>query len=409
MFTSRASQPRSILHIDADAFFASVVQANDPKLMGKPLVVGRERGIAVAISYEARAFGVHRGMLMHEVKRACPSCVCVDSDFELFGHYSSRMFEIAHRYSPTVEEYSIDEGFLDLAGMRRPLRMSYEQIARHLQAAVKSELNIGVSVGVSLTKSLAKIASSRNKPAGISLISPQNIEPILQETDIHDVWGIGRQTAAYLRQLGISNAHELVSQPEQFLLRNRLSKPTIQIWHELQGRQMFDITPNSKQACKSISRTQTFTPASNNKDFLFCRLLYHIEDAFTRARAFGYSASKLYIFIKTSKFQYRSTEINLPQQTSYPLLIRQQMHAAFERIYSSKHLYRSAGATITNFQKNTHTQNSLFTDAHKIEKLKKIYSLFEGRNLDFGTLLWDQARAKSRGGGKRPLIKARFF
>ncbi len=409
MFTGYTHWPRAILHLDADAFFASVMQAAYPQLKGKPVVVGRERGIATAISYEARSYGVKRGMLMHEVRKMCPQCVCVDSDFELIGHYANQMFEIVRRYSPTMEEYSIDEGFADLAGMRRPLRMSYEQIAHHLQDTVEKELGISVSVGISLTKSLAKIASSSAKPHGVRLIKAQDIESVLQTVPIHDVWGIGRQTGAYLTQLGIHTAHELTRQSESFLVHNHLTKPTIQIWQELRGEQVFPINPNSKDSCKSISRTQTFSPTTSDKNFLLSRIIYHVEDAFRRSRTFGYSARKLYIFIKTNSFKYQSTEIKLPQQTQYPLLIREQIHQGFERIYNPHQQYRSAGATITDFHSEKMVQDSLFTDRTVFDKWKSIYPLFETKQLDFGSLLWDKSRVKARKPIHSPIIKARFF
>ena len=157
-----------ILHLDADAFFASVMQSAYPSLRGKPVIVGRERGLATAFSYEARAKGVRRGMLNHEIKRICPDAVFVESDFELFQLYSKKMFDIARQYSPEMEIYSMDEGFLDIKGMRRPLALGYLEIGATIQQKVKQELSISISVGISLTKSLAKLASGFNKPYGLT-------------------------------------------------------------------------------------------------------------------------------------------------------------------------------------------------------------------------------------------------
>ena len=126
---SHFSWPEAILHIDGDAFFASVMQSVNPSLKGKAIAVGKERGIATAFSYEAKRLGVKRGMTMSQIKAVCPSCLFIESDYDLFALTSHRMFDIMRQYSPTVEEYSIDEGFIDIKGLRRMYRKGYEDIA----------------------------------------------------------------------------------------------------------------------------------------------------------------------------------------------------------------------------------------------------------------------------------------
>src|SRR5215217_2231556 len=132
-----SSYPQAILHIDGDAFFASCEQAGNPKLKGKPVITGKERGIAASMSYEAKARGVTRGMRLSEIKRLCPDAIILPSDYETYSLLSQRLVAIVRRYTPEVEEYSIDEVFADLTGLRRPLRMSYEAMA----ATIKRELD----------------------------------------------------------------------------------------------------------------------------------------------------------------------------------------------------------------------------------------------------------------------------
>src|SRR6266542_1977879 len=122
------SFPRAVLHIDGDAFFASCEQARDPQLQGKPVITGKERGIAASMSYEAKAHGVTRGMRLFEIKRLCPDAVILPSDCETYSLLSQRLFAIVRRYTPELEEYGIDEVFADLTGLRRPLHMSYEEL-----------------------------------------------------------------------------------------------------------------------------------------------------------------------------------------------------------------------------------------------------------------------------------------
>ena len=153
------SWPRAILHLDADAFFASCEQAIHPELRGKPVITGKERGIVAAASYEAKAKGVKRGMRLFEVKQVCPDAVILPSDYETYSLFSLRMFEILRRFSPDVEEYSIDEAFVDLTGLRRSYHGPYGMIAKKMQESVEAELGLTVSVGLSISKVLAKIGS----------------------------------------------------------------------------------------------------------------------------------------------------------------------------------------------------------------------------------------------------------
>lgn len=410
MFTY-SSWPAAILHVDADAFFASVMQAEYPEYRGKPVIVGQERGLATAISYEARAYGVHRGMLTHQIKKVCPQCICLSSDFELFGLYSSRMFSILRRYSPTVEEYSIDEAFVDIKGMRRPLRMSYEQIARAIQKDVWDELHVGVSIGVSVTKTLAKVASGHNKPKGISVISARHIEEYLAQVPIADVWGIGRQTGNYFRKLGIQTALDFAQKPEYYLAKNRMPRPLQELWYELRGATVYSVNPHVKDTYKSISRTQTFKPTSD-KSFLFSRAIYHIEDAFSKARRYNYAVGAMYLFLKTQQFRYISTEIQFPHAVIYPLLIRPTIEEAFERVYDPSKQYRTVGCTISRFSDASARQPSLFSEEveQKQSKIKDLYPLFEKGRVDFGTALFDPGRLQSKK-TIRPVVGngARFF
>lgn len=169
--------PRAILHIDGDAFFASCEQSRTPSLQGKPVVIGKERGIVASMSYEAKACGVTRGMRLFEVKRLCPDAVILPSDYETYSLLSLRFFAIVRRYTPEVEEYSIDECFADLTGLRRPLRMSYLQMAEHLKHDLDTELGFTFSVGLAPNKVLAKIGSKWRKPSGLTVIPGYCIHP----------------------------------------------------------------------------------------------------------------------------------------------------------------------------------------------------------------------------------------
>ena len=176
------SFPRAIVHIDGDAFFASCEQSRDPQLQGRPVITGKERGIVASMSYEAKARGITRGMRLFEVKRLCPDAVLLPSDYETYGLLSRRMFTIVRRYTPAVEEYSIDECFADLTGLQRPLHMSYLQIVEKIKRDLDTELGFTFSAGLAPNKVLAKIASKWKKPSGLTTIPGRDIHLFLTGT-----------------------------------------------------------------------------------------------------------------------------------------------------------------------------------------------------------------------------------
>jgi DNA polymerase-4/DNA polymerase V len=380
--------PETILHIDGDAFFASVAQAINPRLKGKPVITGHERGIATAISYEAKRYGVRRGMPGWEIKKICPQCIFVRSDYETYSLFSRRMFEILRQFSPMIEEYSVDEGFVDLKGLRGPLHTSYLELGKKIKETVEANLGITVSVGISLTKSLAKIASNFKKPSGITVIDGRHIEEFLMETPIEKVWGIGEQTSAYLKKFGVRTAYDFTKQPEQFI-HERLSKPFFEIWQELRGKKVFELSLEAKNTYQSISKTQTFTPPTSDKRILWSRLLDHVEEAFAKAREFHYCVGTIHVFLKTQQFLFHGTEVKLPSKIAYPILIRRELAHAFEKIYHPAVLYRTTGCTVTNLEQNTAVQQNLFQDTRLEDRMSKIYPLIEEKKVDFGTRLYD--------------------
>src|SRR5215217_7145108 len=191
-----SSYPQAILHIDGDAFFASCEQAGNPKLKGKPVVTGKERGIAASMSYEAKARGVTRGMRLADIRKVCPEAVILPSDYETYSLLSKRFFAIVRRYTPDVEEYSIDECFCDLTGLRRPLRMSYLKIAERIKREFDAELGFTFSVGLAPNKVVAKIASKWQKPSGLTAIPGRELHRFLAKLPVEKVWGIGPNSTA---------------------------------------------------------------------------------------------------------------------------------------------------------------------------------------------------------------------
>jgi DNA polymerase-4 len=200
------SSVRRILHIDMDAFYASVEQRDDPALRGRPLAVGGQpdrRGVVAAASYEARAFGVHSAMSMARAVRLCPSLVIVPPDFSRYKAASSAVFTIFRDVTPLVEPLSLDEAYLDVTenAWGEPLATP---VARRLKDRIRVETGLTASAGVAPNKFLAKIASSWKKPDGLTVISPERVEPFLQQLPVDALWGVGPVTARKLRARGIA-------------------------------------------------------------------------------------------------------------------------------------------------------------------------------------------------------------
>ena len=377
------SWPKAIIHLDADAFFASCEQAIHPELKGKPVITGKERGIVAAASYEAKARGVKRGMRLFEVKQVCPDVVILPSDYETYSLFSLRMFEILKRFSPDVEEYSIDEAFVDLTGLRRSYHGPYGLIAKKMQDAVETELGLTVSVGLSISKVLAKIGSKHNKPHGLTVIAGRDIHLYLRDLPLDKVWGIGANTTAFLNKFGITTALEFARKDEGFI-KKYLSKPYQEVWHELNGRSVYPVTTESKSSYQSISKAKTFTPPSNEETFIFAQLSKNLENACIKARRYKLAATRLIIFLRTQEFRNTGIEMKLTRPSAYPSDLFGPLREGFDRVYRKNSFYRQTGVVLSGLVSEAGVQYTLFDDPAKIEKMAKIYHAVDELSEKFG-------------------------
>ncbi|MEK7070636.1 MAG: hypothetical protein AAB966_02415, partial [Patescibacteria group bacterium] len=197
------------------------------------------------------------------------------------------------------------------------------------------------------------------------------------------------------KKLEIETALAFIQKPESYI-RQHFTKPHFEIWHELRGRKMFELNTQRKDSFKSISRTQTFTPITNDPNILFSKLLDHVEEAFEKARKCSYSVGKLHIFLKTQRFTYHATDVKLSQRQLYPLLMRKELNEAFNRIYKKGVMYRTTGCTLSDFSEAQAQQTTLFNDVKKENKVERIYSLLESNKVDFGTMLFDKPRMQEK-------------
>lgn len=384
------SWPQALVHIDGDAFFASCEQAINPSLKGKPVVTGKERNIVATASYQARAFGIHLGVELWEAKKMCPELVVLPSDYETYSLFSKRMFEIMRRFTPAVEEYGIDEAFADITGLRRVHHCSYPAIAQKMQEAIMNELGISVSVGLSLTKTLAKTASKKNKPKGLVVASAHEREALLADLPIEDVWNIGPNTAELLKRFGVTSALAFAQKPESFI-QSILSKPGRETWQELNGVPALEFVGEEKESYQSISKTKTFTPPSADKEYVYAQLMKNVESSCMKARRYHQAPRKISLFLKRQDHRSFGIEAKLLRASAFPNELSHVLRQLFEELFVPNTLYRATGILLYDLVAAAPLQASLFEEPNYIQKTRRLYDAIDSLRERFGKYSVSQA------------------
>lgn len=377
------SYPRAIMHFDGDAFFAAVEQSIHPGLKGHPVVTGKERGIIACASYEAKALGISRGIALHDAIRMCPGLKVLPSDYETYSLYSKRMFDIARRYTPMVEEYSIDEGFADLTGLRRIHHTSYEEIALRFQADIRAELDITVSVGLSLTKSLAKLGSKFRKPRGFTAIPGPDIPGFLGQTSLKKVWGFGPNTVALLTKHGLKTAGDFASRPEGWAER-LMGKIGRELWGELRGESLYPVETEEKSSYCSISKCKTFTSPSADPDFIWAKLVRNVESAFLKVRRHQLRARQLAVMLRRQDYRQDGLEIRLNRPVSVTRDALPAVRELFESLIDRGAAYRATMVVLGKLESDIERQYDLFEDPVRIEKRAALGEAVDALNERYG-------------------------
>jgi len=279
---------RKIVHIDMDAFYASVEQLDHPELRGKPVVVGgsAERGVIAAASYEARAYGVRSAMPSVIAKRKCPHLIFVRARFERYKEISQQIRDIFYEYSDLVEPLSLDEAFIDVTDNKKGIS-SASRIAREIREKIYEETGLRASAGISINKFTAKIASDINKPNGQKTIMPEEVVPFLEKLNIEKFFGVGKVTAQKMNQLGIFNGAHLKAQSLDFLNRN-FGNSGSHFYQIVRGIQYSEVKPHRVR--KSIAAERTFKKDILQLDRMFEKLeliAQELEKRMVRAQVKG--------------------------------------------------------------------------------------------------------------------------
>jgi DNA polymerase IV len=292
---------RWILHLDMDAFFAAVEQLDDPSLRGKPLLIGHDgpRGVVATASYEARPYGCHSAQPMAVARRLCPDAIILPVRMRRYSEASRQMFAILDQYSPVVEPLSIDEAFLDLAGTE-PLIGPPPRLAERLKQQIREQLGLTASIGLAPNKFLAKLASDMNKPDGLTIIPPQQVQAVLDPMPVTRLWGIGRATAARLESRAIRTIAQLRRLPRQWF--DDFFGSDGQRYHQLcRGIDSRPVVSDGQ--ARSISHEQTFATDVTDPAEIRSVLLDQVEHVAQRLRRQGLTARGVALKIRFGDFQ----------------------------------------------------------------------------------------------------------
>lgn len=249
---------RLVMHVDMDAFFASVEQNDHEEYRGKPLIVGGlgGRGVVSTCSYEARRFGVHSAMPMVRARQLCPQGIFLAGNYRRYAEVSAAIFAIFARYSPVIEPLSIDEAFLDLTGMERIMGTPLAY-ARRLKAEIKAATGIVASVGIAPNKFLAKLASDLEKPDGLVIITPEAVRQVLDPLPVSRIWGVGRKLDAQLGEMGIRTIGQLYGTSYEKLCHHLGEHMARHLYELARGQDRRSVAP--RERAKSIGKEVTFT------------------------------------------------------------------------------------------------------------------------------------------------------
>lgn len=367
--------------MDADCFFASCELTRRPDLKGQPVcVLSSQDACVVAKTYDAKAMGIKTGMPVWDAKKLMPHAHFLSADFHYYGLISEKMFSIFRRYSPDIEVYSIDEGFIDMNGIRSMWRKSYREIADHIRATVYNEVGITVSVGISTTRILAKIASEMNKPNGTTIIAGRRISNFLKGVLVGDIPGIGRNRKQLMLKFNIKTAYDFVSTPVE-RIDYMLGKVGVDLWQELSGNSVFPLELHPPMP-KTIARTASLGVVTHNKTLIDAHITYHTTRVVTELVRQRLTTSSIAVFIRLKSFEAVGKRVRIAATNDYSRLIR-IVKDIFEAYFEHGKQYRACGVIASAIAPDTQ-QGNLFDESKQTGKQLALSQVMDDINSRFG-------------------------
>lgn len=351
---------RAIAHLDLDAFFVAVECKLNSKLRGRPLIVGGQsrRGVVAACSYEARKFGVHSAMPMYLALQLCPDAKVISGDMEAYSQHSHLVTQIIADRAPAFEKASIDEFYVDATGMDR--FFGAFKWAVELQKTICKESGLPISLGMSVNKTISKIATGEFKPLAQKLIAEGEERAFLDPLAVEKIPMIGRQTASFLHDMGVRTVATLRQMPVKFLI-SALGKNGISIWNKAHGIDPTPIVPHSEQ--KSISTECTFEEDTIDVKKLKSILTAMVEKIAYQLREQRKLTSCVTVKIRYSNFDTETKQVHIPYTSSDHVLLK-TVSELFEKLYNRRMLIRLVGVRLSSLVEGSH-QIHLFEDSEE--------------------------------------------
>lgn len=366
---------RSILHLDLDTFFVSVERLQDSRLAGKPVIVGGtgNRGVVSACSYEARRFGVHAAMPTRMAKKLCPYGIFLKGDFEAYLEHSAIVSEIIAEESPTYEKASIDEFYIDMTGMER--FWGCRKWAQKIRNRVQQETGLPLSLGLSVNKLVAKVATNEAKPNGEKEIPQQAVLPFLAPMPVRNIPMVGKQTARELAYMGVRKVQTLRGIPQP-LLQRAFGKHGRMLYLRSRGEDDAPVIPHTDR--KSISSEQTFATDTIDLNQLRSRLTHMTEKLAFKLRATGKLTACITVKIRYTDFETVSKQARIPYTASDEFLITKAL-GLFESVFTRRVRLRLVGVKFSHLVPG-HQQIELFQSIPKQVNLYQALDQLKSRH-----------------------------
>lgn len=368
---------RLVMHVDMDAFFASIEQRDHEEYRGKPLIVGglSGRGVVSTCSYEARKFGVHSAMPMVRAQRLCPQGIFIEGNYAHYKEVSAEIFKIFARYAPVVEPLSIDEAFLDITGMEL-LMKSPREYAERLKREIRARTGLVASVGIAPNKFLAKLASDLEKPDGLVIITKENQQSILDPLSVGCIWGVGKKTASVLTSLHIRTIGQLRQTDRKKLTAALGAHMAEHLLALAQGIDHRAVAP--REPAKSIGKEVTFPEDLKDRAEAEKVLLALAEKVGYRLRGHGLKARTIQLKLRLGNFQTYTRSRTLGEATCYDKEIYQTAVELYQGLHVRQGI-RLLGISASGFDASG--EISLF---HEEARKENLYAAIDKIKARFG-------------------------
>lgn len=383
--TKIMTKQKVIALIDCDSFFVSCEQKKNPELKGKAVcVLSNNDGCVISRSKEAKKMGVRMGEPFFMAKKEHPKAIYLSADHDYYKEVSKCVMDILKDFSPYVQVYSIDEAFIDLTGLTRLYKKNYYKLAIHLREKILTEAEIPVSIGISSTKTLSKLASdkAKNKPDGVFIIGKSKIRKELKNTKVEEIWGIGRRLSQTMKKNGVLTAEELIDKSDTWL-DSAIGIHGIEMKHELMGEMVSKVV-NEEKIPKSIQNTRAFGIFTNDFNYIKNELNKHIHTSCHKLRSYDTKCLQIGVMLRTKDFRVKYVKKELFAPTDFELEISDVAIELLKEIYENGVLYRSTGIILEKIGEQGTEQLSLYSNKENDLKKLKLTKCFDKLESKFG-------------------------